>query len=64
MAHVLIMRAEDVRDLNPETLGTVAHPDYKARIERIVFIDVVAFDWNWPQYITRRYTKAELAEPG
>jgi len=58
------MHVEDVRDLNPEILAVVAHADYKARIERVVFIDVAAFDWNCPQHITRRYTEAEMAERG
>jgi predicted pyridoxine 5'-phosphate oxidase superfamily flavin-nucleotide-binding protein len=35
--------------------------DYKAQVERLVYIDVVAFDWNCPQYITQRYTEAEFA---
>lgn len=29
-------------------------------VERLVIIDVVAFDWNCPKYITPRYTKAEV----
>src|SRR5262245_61449552 len=34
----------------------LAVPDYRARMERGVIIDVVAFDWNCPQHITPRYT--------
>ena len=37
-------------------------PNYGAKIERLVTIDVVAFDWNCPQYITQRYTESEFAE--
>jgi len=29
-------------------------------VERLVVIDVVAFDWNCPKYITPRYTGAEV----
>ena len=29
-------------------------------VERVVSIDVVAFDWNCPKYITPRYTKTEV----
>jgi predicted pyridoxine 5'-phosphate oxidase superfamily flavin-nucleotide-binding protein len=36
--------------------------DYKATVERTVFIDVVAFDWNCPQHITPRYTETEFAQ--
>jgi len=55
------MRYEDARECPPEHLEAVALKDYRARIERIVYIDVVAFDWNCPQYITRRYTAEEFA---
>jgi hypothetical protein len=34
----------------------------KARVERIVFIDVVSFDWNCPKYITPRYALEEVGE--
>jgi hypothetical protein len=37
-------------------------PGYRAQVERVVFIDVVAFDWNCPQHITRRYTESEFAQ--
>ena len=30
--------------------------------ERLVTIDVVAFDWNCPKFITPRYTRAEVEE--
>lgn len=31
-----------------------------AEVERLFFIDVLSFDWNCPQYITPRYTAAEI----
>ena len=37
-------------------------PNYGAQVERLVTIDVVAFDWNCPQYITQRYTEVEFAQ--
>ena len=55
------MRIEDVGAVSQEDLNRVALTDYRARIERIVFIDVVAFDWNCPQHITQRYTESEFA---
>ena len=33
-----------------------------ATVERVVRIEVVAFDWNCPKYITPRYTKDEVEE--
>ena len=50
-------RSGDIKEM-----AQVDLPDYKARIERIVFIDVVAFDWNCPQHITRRYTEPEFED--
>ncbi|MGH8046511.1 MAG: pyridoxamine 5'-phosphate oxidase family protein [Chthoniobacterales bacterium] len=35
-------------------------PDLRSRIERLFLIDVIGFDWNCPQYITPRYTAAEV----
>ena len=32
------------------------------KVERLVTIDVVAFDWNCPAYITPRYTIAQIEE--
>lgn len=55
------IRVEDVRSVSPEVTALVELPNYKARIERVAFIDVVAYDWNCPQHITRRYTEEEFA---
>lgn len=40
--------------------SAVALPGYRARVERIALIDVEAFDWNCPQHIPERYTRAEV----
>ena len=56
------MRVEDASTLSADELASFELPDYRARIERIVFIDVVAFDWNCPQHISRRYTETEFAQ--
>jgi predicted pyridoxine 5'-phosphate oxidase superfamily flavin-nucleotide-binding protein len=56
------MRVEDADSVTPEVLASVDLPDYKARIERVVFIEISAFDWNCPQHITRRYTEPEFLE--
>ena len=54
------MRVEGGRPLEAGDLAKVELPEYKAQVERVVFIDVVAFDWNCPQHITRRYTESEF----
>jgi len=56
------MRVEDAAIVSSEVLAQVGDPDYRARVERVVTIDVDAFDWNCPQHITRRYTESEFAE--
>lgn len=35
--------------------------DGQGKVERLFTIDVEAFDWNCPQFITPRFTEAELA---
>lgn len=37
-------------------------PELRGKIERLFLIEVVSFDWNCPQYITPRYSAAEIAE--
>ena len=51
-----------VHRAEPETvarlLGEEAVP---ARLERVLEIEVVGFDWNCPQHITPRYSEDEVA---
>ena len=58
LGHMQIVGAQDA---SPELLDAVQLEDYSADVERVVVIDVAAFDWNCPQHITRRYTEAEFA---
>ena len=37
-------------------------PQYRASIERAVVITVEGYDWNCPQHITPRFTRAEINE--
>lgn len=53
-------RIVDSNGLDPEMLKRVEVPTYRARVERVVLIDVEAFDWNCPQHITPRFTPAEV----
>lgn len=54
------MRVERAGDVSAEIIKQVELPDYRALVERVVTIDVEAFDWNCPQHITRRYTELEI----
>lgn len=45
---------------NPDLAETLA-VDGQGKVERLFIIDVDAFDWNCPQFITPRFTEEELA---
>lgn len=43
-----------------ETLSRLELPDYRARVERGLLIEIEGFDWNCPQHITERFTPDEV----
>jgi len=59
LGHMHVLTAADAA---PEVLRQVQPGDYPGKVERVVLIDIAAFDWNCPQHITRRYTEAEFLE--
>ena len=54
-------RIEDARE-RPELIERFADATMRTSVERLVFIDVVSFDWNCPKYITPRYSVSEVEE--
>ena len=48
----------------PELGNRLVDPAYRAKVERGVLFHVVAFDWNCPQHITRRFTEDQLLALG
>jgi len=56
----LLGRIREIGPDHPGLLERLALPDYRARVERGLAIDVVAYDWNCPQHITPRYTMDEI----
>ena len=54
-------RFEDAR-AHPELTEQVTDLDMRSSVERLVFIEVVSFDWNCPKYITPRYSADEVEE--
>jgi predicted pyridoxine 5'-phosphate oxidase superfamily flavin-nucleotide-binding protein len=56
------MRVEDARTVSPDVVAQIELSDYRATVERVAFIDVIAFDWNCPQHITQRYTETEIED--
>jgi predicted pyridoxine 5'-phosphate oxidase superfamily flavin-nucleotide-binding protein len=54
-------RVEDAR-VHPDLVAQLAEPKMQSSVERLVFIDVVSFDWNCPKYIPPRYSIEEVEE--
>ena len=54
-------RVDDAR-AHPELVAQLADSMMRPSVERLVFIDVVSFDWNCPKYITPRYSLEEVEE--
>lgn len=46
---------------DPELVSQLKVSSYRARVERGIVVDVKAIEWNCPQHITQRYSKAELS---
>jgi hypothetical protein len=55
--HATFEAAQD----NPDLAHRLAM-DGQGRVERLVTIKLVAFDWNCPQFITPRFDSAEIAQ--
>lgn len=47
-------------DEYPELVDQLAVSGYQGKVERGILMTVEAVDWNCPQHITPRYTKAEV----
>jgi predicted pyridoxine 5'-phosphate oxidase superfamily flavin-nucleotide-binding protein len=45
---------------NRELTQRLTDPDTAAHVERLIVISVVGWDWNCPQFITPRFTEAEV----
>ena len=53
-------RVLDARD-HPELVDQFAPEALRSKVERLFLIQVISYDWNCAQYITPRFTAAELA---
>jgi len=54
-------RVESPTD-NPVLLARVADANVASTVERIFVIELAAFDWNCPKYITPRFTAEEVQQ--
>ena len=50
------------QDEEPELISRLEVSSYRARVERVILIQVEAVEWNCPQHIIPRYTAAEMDE--
>ena len=57
LGHASVLAAAEATELAAQLSVPKA-----ATVERVVRIEVVAFDWNCPKYITPRYTQDEVEE--
>lgn len=56
LGHATVERAAD----NPDLAAQLSDPD-QGPVERLFTLEIEAFDWNCPQFITPRFTEEELA---
>jgi predicted pyridoxine 5'-phosphate oxidase superfamily flavin-nucleotide-binding protein len=54
-------RVLDARE-HPELVDQLAPEALRSKVERLFLIQVISYDWNCPQYITPRFTAAEVAD--
>ena len=54
-----LARVLDARE-HPELIDQLAPESLRSKVERLFLIQVISYDWNCPQYITPRFTAAEM----
>jgi predicted pyridoxine 5'-phosphate oxidase superfamily flavin-nucleotide-binding protein len=52
-------RVLDVRE-HSELVDQLAPVSLRSKVERLFLIQVISYDWNCPQYLTPRFTAAEV----
>jgi predicted pyridoxine 5'-phosphate oxidase superfamily flavin-nucleotide-binding protein len=52
-------RVLDVRE-HSELADQLAPESLRSKVQRLFLIQVISYDWNCPQYITPRFTAAEM----
>jgi predicted pyridoxine 5'-phosphate oxidase superfamily flavin-nucleotide-binding protein len=57
LGHARVLDAREHPQLADQLMPA---PGLRGHVERLFLIDVIAFDWNCPKYITPRYTEAEV----
>ena len=57
LARMTVHDADDAQ-LRPR----IVDEGYAGRVERLITFDLYAYDWNCPQHITQRFTKAQVQQ--
>jgi len=52
-------RVLDARE-HSELVDQLAPESLRSKVERLFLIQVISYDWNCPQYVTPRFTAAEM----
>jgi len=60
IGHARVVEGGALNSADAELAAKVAVPGYSARVQRVIAIEVVAFDWNCSQHITPRWTEEEV----
>lgn len=56
----LLALAEKFTEPGPELISKLTTPQYPAPVERVIKLEVQAFEWNCPKHITQRYSLADV----
>ena len=56
LGHARVLEARE----HPELVDQLAPEPLRSKLERLFLIQVISYDWNCPQYITPRFTAAEV----
>lgn len=56
LGHARVLDAREHADL----VDQLAPESLRNKVERVFLIEVISYDWNCPQYITPRFTEAEV----
>ncbi|HSA88030.1 MAG TPA: pyridoxamine 5'-phosphate oxidase family protein [Nitrospira sp.] len=54
-------RIKNVQEVDTETLQHMGVPP-RTQVERVIFVDVLGYDWNCPKHISPRYSTEDVEE--
>lgn len=60
LGHARIIDLAEIGERAPALLGQLPIADAGAKVERVLLIEVEAFDWNCAQHITPRFSEREM----